>query len=226
MKGFKDSNNKFHPITSTKGVRKSRDQKAKQDGVKIRKQRLTVATSPKGLKTPTEIVSNPSGNADDGSLHRVIDVTAEPMITRKIPSNIFINLINMEEATGDEFEPDKKFVAEVILMPQWRYIHPKIKEDIAEQNGWTVKEFEENTGAGEDGFSWVADVMSSYGGIRLGSDESGADPKELVQRLADKAPAYGGMIGFFLDSAWNGIGNTGWDSLKLLTKNKALPRGF
>ena len=125
MKGFKDSNNKFHPITSTKGVRKSRDQKAKQDGVKIRKQRLTVATSPKGLKTPTEIVSNPSGNADDGSLHRVIDVTAEPMITRKIPSNIFINLINMEEATGDHF--DEKYVAEVILMPQWRYIHPKIK---------------------------------------------------------------------------------------------------
>ncbi len=192
--------------------------------MKIRKQRLTVATSPKGLKTPTEIVSNPSGNADDGSLHRVIDVTAEPMITRKIPSNIFINLINMEEATGDHF--DEKYVAEVILMPQWRYIHPKIKEEVAEQNGWTVKEFEENTGAGEDGYGWVADVMSSYGGIRLGSDESGTDPKELVQRLADKAPAYGGMIGFFLDSAWNGIGNTGWDSLKLLTKNKALPRGF
>ncbi len=26
MRGFKDSNNKFHPITSSKGVRKSRDQ--------------------------------------------------------------------------------------------------------------------------------------------------------------------------------------------------------
>jgi len=224
MKGHMQDG-KFHPHTEyKKGVRKSRDQQVKIEGVKIRKQRLTVATSPKGLKTPTEIVSNPSGDADEGSLHRVIDVTAEPMITRKIPSNIYVNLINMEYATGDDF--DEKYVAEVILMPQWRYIHPKIKEDIASQNGWTVKEFEENTGADEDGYSWVNDVMSSYGGIRLGSDESGTDPKELVQRLADKAPAYAGMIGFFLDNAWNGIGNTGWDSLKLLTKNKQLPRGF
>ncbi len=35
MKGFKDSNNKFHPITSSKGVRKSRDQSAKTLGVKV-----------------------------------------------------------------------------------------------------------------------------------------------------------------------------------------------
>ncbi len=41
MKGFKDSNNKFHPINQSKGVRKSRDQKSKQDGVKLRKQRET-----------------------------------------------------------------------------------------------------------------------------------------------------------------------------------------
>ncbi len=39
MKGFKDSNNKFHPITQSKGVRKSRDQTAKTQGVKVRKQR-------------------------------------------------------------------------------------------------------------------------------------------------------------------------------------------
>jgi len=40
LKGFKDSNNKFHPITDyKKGVRKSRDQKAKTEGVKIRKAR-------------------------------------------------------------------------------------------------------------------------------------------------------------------------------------------
>jgi len=35
MKGFKDSSGKFHPITEYKGVRKSRDQKAKTKGVKI-----------------------------------------------------------------------------------------------------------------------------------------------------------------------------------------------
>lgn len=35
--GFKDKNKKFHPISSKKGVRKSRDQSAKTKGVKIRK---------------------------------------------------------------------------------------------------------------------------------------------------------------------------------------------
>ncbi len=40
MKGFKDSNNKFHPITDyKKGVRKSRDQSAKTQGVKIERKK-------------------------------------------------------------------------------------------------------------------------------------------------------------------------------------------
>ncbi len=37
MKGFKDSSNKFHPITQTKGVRKSRDQKAKTQGIRLQR---------------------------------------------------------------------------------------------------------------------------------------------------------------------------------------------
>jgi len=38
MKGFKDSNNKFHPITDyKKGVRKSRDQTAKLQGVRMKR---------------------------------------------------------------------------------------------------------------------------------------------------------------------------------------------
>lgn len=37
--GFKDSSGKFHPISTGKGVRKSRDQKAKQHGVKLRKKK-------------------------------------------------------------------------------------------------------------------------------------------------------------------------------------------
>jgi len=45
LRGYKDKNKKFHPISETKGVRKSRDQKAKQKGVKIqtgiRKARFT-----------------------------------------------------------------------------------------------------------------------------------------------------------------------------------------
>jgi len=37
MKGFKDSNNKFHPITQSKGVRKSRDQTAKTIGIRLKR---------------------------------------------------------------------------------------------------------------------------------------------------------------------------------------------
>ncbi|MCP6727435.1 MAG: hypothetical protein KJI69_05500 [Patescibacteria group bacterium] len=36
-RGFKDSNNKFHPITDSKGVRKSRDQKVKTQGVRLKR---------------------------------------------------------------------------------------------------------------------------------------------------------------------------------------------
>ncbi len=37
--GFKDDSGKFHPITQSKGVRKSRDQKAKTKGVKVNKRK-------------------------------------------------------------------------------------------------------------------------------------------------------------------------------------------
>lgn len=37
MKGFKDSNNKFHPITQSKGVRKSRDQSTKTEGIRLKR---------------------------------------------------------------------------------------------------------------------------------------------------------------------------------------------
>lgn len=46
MKGFKDSNNKFHPITQSKGVRKSRDQSAKTQGVKITRKARVKANLP------------------------------------------------------------------------------------------------------------------------------------------------------------------------------------
>ena len=37
MKGFKDKNNKFHPITQSLGVRKSRDQRLKTQGVRLQR---------------------------------------------------------------------------------------------------------------------------------------------------------------------------------------------
>ncbi len=52
--GFTDKDGKFHPITTYKGVRKSRSQKAKQQGVKIkpRKQRVVAKIpQPDGTET-------------------------------------------------------------------------------------------------------------------------------------------------------------------------------
>ncbi len=214
MKGHMQDG-KFHPHTEYKGVRKSRDQKGKEQGLKIRKQRLTVASSPKGMKTPTEIVYDPTGDWTNESLWEVKGVTATPSTDEKeIPSRIFVHIINMEEATGDEFEPDEKYVGEVLLIPKWKFIHPEIKKDIASSAGMSVKDLE-NMG-------WEGDLLSHSGGIRLGDDESGGDPNELKQRLADKTPAYAGMIGFFLDNAWNRMGTTGWDSLEHLTMNTPL----
>lgn len=37
MKGFKDSSGKFHPITNNNGVRKSRDQTTKTEGVRMKR---------------------------------------------------------------------------------------------------------------------------------------------------------------------------------------------
>ena len=45
MKGFKDKNNKFHPITQTKGIRKSRDQKVKQEGVRMKRYAKSIEVS-------------------------------------------------------------------------------------------------------------------------------------------------------------------------------------
>src|SRR3990172_7013687 len=46
--GFKDKEGKFHPITPYKGVRKSRDQKLKTQGVRLKRNVVT------GKVTPTE----------------------------------------------------------------------------------------------------------------------------------------------------------------------------
>jgi hypothetical protein len=71
MKGFKDSNNKFHPITQTKGVRKSRDQSAKTKGVMIRKAR----TVTKIKKLPDTDIGNDnfSFRVDEGNIHLSLD---------------------------------------------------------------------------------------------------------------------------------------------------------
>lgn len=58
VKGFKDGNNKFHPITQARGVRKSRDQSIKSQGVLIRKKRSSMKIKATNL-TPRELREHP-----------------------------------------------------------------------------------------------------------------------------------------------------------------------
>lgn len=53
MKGFKDKNKKFHPITQYKRVRKARDS-ITVDGVKIKRKAVMAKIIGEGLKTPKE----------------------------------------------------------------------------------------------------------------------------------------------------------------------------
>jgi len=78
MKGFKDSSNRFHPITNYKGVRKSRDQKAKTEGVILKKrlvqfsdmsekqmERLGIEESnPKRMKRKMVLMKDPKTQED------------------------------------------------------------------------------------------------------------------------------------------------------------------
>ena len=72
MKGFKDSSGKFHPISDSKGVRKSRDQSTKTQGVKLVRKARTVSN----LRTlPDASISNEnfSFSVDNGRIHLSLD---------------------------------------------------------------------------------------------------------------------------------------------------------
>ena len=64
VRGFKDSNNKFHPITQSKGVRKSRDQSTKTEGIRMKRYRKKlVDMSPAEIQS-LEIVGDIEENFD------------------------------------------------------------------------------------------------------------------------------------------------------------------
>jgi len=92
MKGFKDSSGKFHPITDYKGVRKSRDQKTKTEGVKIRKDR---DVSMVGFSS--EAIEEHGG--------KLISPLVKEFIRRKV-EKIFGNaVISIEVMFNDERDP-------------------------------------------------------------------------------------------------------------------------
>ena len=92
--GFKDKDGKFHPITPYNGVRKSRDQKLKTQGVRLKR------TTPKQIKvTPTEQLrenvreSVPENMVED-EVKRIQD---EEQIEQMIPER-FRKYIDLDDA--------------------------------------------------------------------------------------------------------------------------------
>ena len=80
--GYKDKNNKFHPITPYKSVRKSRDQKLKTQGVRLKRQ------EPKSVKvTPTEKLKTELRNTIPDSMveEEVKRIQGEEQIEQLIP---------------------------------------------------------------------------------------------------------------------------------------------
>ncbi len=94
MKGFKDKNNKFHPITQSKGVRKSRDQSAKLQGVRMKKdlpQKLPKAYTPAWNKLKDEVDRRVDKDFNEIRLDNV----------QKVNENYFEDIITTEPKMED-----------------------------------------------------------------------------------------------------------------------------
>ena len=144
------------------------------------------------------------------TMWKVKDVTATPGLDDKeVPSDLYVKVLNMYEATGDAQFKEEPYFAELILLPKMNQLSDGILESVASSAGMSVKELKKQRSAPMD--------IVTYGySIRL-AEKSGSDAKKLRDELAKSAPAHAAMIGFDLDKRWNGIGNNGWDTLEEMT---------
>jgi len=109
---------KFHPITTSKGVRKSRDQKEKTKGVKIRKQRIIVRlqrnverepfleTQLTDILTDVTIDETPEGDLDIRKLEKVVTENIIEILKRekiwKTGFDVDIQIVTARTDTSDE----------------------------------------------------------------------------------------------------------------------------
>jgi len=113
MKGFKDKNNKFHPITDYKGVRKSRDQTAKSAGVKIRKQRDIQFNLDDRIETTQQISQEVLGEEKGTVLGRRFnpDGTTDVEVvfdTRDTEGSFFVNPTSLKKIKETKAEHEQK----------------------------------------------------------------------------------------------------------------------
>jgi len=149
----------------------------------------------------------------DESCYLVKNYTAEPSIDDKTTvCDIFIKTMNMPEFTEWE-NLEKPFISELYIVPRLEYISQEIKDKINDEN---YDEFIKN---GMPEF-FQLEVIEFGLGIRLaGGMDSYATEKEAIDAMKDEVLPISGLIGFYMDKAWNKIGTTGWDTLNELVSN-------
>ena len=150
----------------------------------------------------------------DEALYLVKNYTAEPSIDdNTIVCDIFIKTMNMPEFTEWE-NLEKPFISELYIVPRLEYISQEIKDKVFDSMGFdeSLKKY---------GSEFTQLEFISYGlGIRLaGGMESYATEKEAIEAMKDEVLPISGLIGFYMDKAWNKIGTTGWDTLNELVSN-------
>lgn len=127
MKGYKDEKGKFHPIKQTKGVRKSRDQKEKTIGLRIRKARENFAELLRNnLQSFNDHHSLKLEYGTDGGTSKGLKfagtnsfivgaMTREQALDCVMVLNRYLNEIGVRKKRGDELQPFvKKNIAETL----------------------------------------------------------------------------------------------------------------
>jgi len=149
----------------------------------------------------------------DEACYRVKEYTTEPEIEGKtIVCDLFIKTLNMPALTEWDDE-EKPYISELYIVPKPEFISIENKEKIIDDNyDEFIKKY--------DAEFFQLEVINYGLGIRVGGGmESYATEKEAIEAMKNNVIPVSTLIGFFLDKSWNGIGTTGWDSLRELVYN-------
>ena len=150
----------------------------------------------------------------DEACYLVKEYTTDPEIEGKtIVCDLFIKTLNMPALT-DWNDEEKPYISELYIVPKSEFITQENKEKIINDN---YDEFIKNY----DSEFFQLEVISYGLGIRVaGGMESYATEKESIDAMKNEVIPVSSLIGFYLDKSWNGIGTTGWDSLRELVYNE------
>jgi len=150
----------------------------------------------------------------DEACYLVKEYTADPSIEDKtIVCNLFIKTLNMPALT-DWKDEEKPYISELYIVPKSEFITQENKEKIIDDNyDEFIKKY--------DAEFFQLEVINYGLGIRVGGGmDSYATEQEAIEAMKNEVIPVSSLIGFYLDKSWNGIGTTGWDSLRELVYNE------